>query len=342
MLNIVGKRGWYFLFSALIILPGLVSMLIPPGWSSLNSGLNAGIDFSSGSVLHINFKGPVSETEIQDRLVILGYPEALIQKIGTRSVFVRTKLLDDERSLEKGPYKAQCIERGISERACIEEDLGEFIRSSIDSVEFASVSPIIASETVRTAFYAVLAASVVILLYVWYAFRRVPKAYRYGVSAILALLHDIVFVLGVFSILGKVINMEVNSMFIVGILIVAGYSVNDTIVVFDRIRENVSRHPDRPLAGMVNLSIMDTVGRSLNTSFTTLFVLLAMLLIGGPSIRELLLVVAIGAIVGTYSSIFIASQFLVMWDQGEIGRVLRFGRRAPAAAAAGLLHLIRL
>jgi preprotein translocase subunit SecF len=154
------------------------------------------------------------------------------------------------------------------------------------------------------------------------------------------LVHDVVFVLGVFSILGKVLDMEVNSMFIVGVLIVAGYSVNDTIVVFDRIRENVIRFPDRALESVVNLSITDTLGRSLNTSFTTLFVLLALMLIGGPSIRELLLVVAVGAIVGTYSSIFIASQFIVIWERGEIGRVIGRGRRASTTAAATLVGLI--
>ena len=129
-------------------------------------------------------------------------------------------------------------------------------------------------------------------------------------------------------------------MFIVGILIVAGYSVNDTIVVFDRIRENVVRHPDRGLDAMVNVSVMETIGRSLNTSFTTLFVLLAMLLLGGPSIRELLLAVALGAVIGTYSSIFIASQFLVIWDRGELGRFLRMGRRSAAARASGLLSIL--
>ena len=171
------------------------------------------------------------------------------------------------------------------------------------------------------------------MMYVWYAFRRVPKAYRYGVCAILALVHDLLLILGIFSILGKTIGMEVNSMFIVGLLIVAGYSVNDTIVVFDRIRENVTRHPDRGLGPLVNLSIMETLGRSLNTSFTTLFVLIAMLLIGGPSIRGLLLVVAIGVVVGTYSSVFIASQFLVIWDRGEVRSLFRLGRRGPASAA---------
>jgi len=339
VLDIVGKRAWYFLFSALIILPGLISMIMPSGWLSGDSGLNAGIDFVSGSVLDITFEQPVRERDVQERMNELGYPDILIQKIGSRAVFIRTKLLDDASDPTGGPFKDSCIQEGLSERRCIEEDL-DFFLGGIESVEFASVSPIIARETVRNAFWAVAAASVFILLYIWYAFRRVPKSYRYGVSAILALVHDLIFVLGVFSILGKVIDMEVNSMFIVGLLIVAGYSVNDTIVVFDRIRENVSRHPDRALDGMVNLSIMDTIGRSLNTSFTTLFVLLAMLLIGGPSIRGLLLVVAIGVVVGTYSSIFIASQFLVMWDRGEIGRFFRRGRGAPAAAASGLFHLI--
>ena len=322
MIDVVGRRAWYFLFSALIILPGLVFLIAPPGWLSGNSGLKAGIDFSSGSILIGSFDRNVSEAQIQERLDQLDHPEALIQKTGGQSFQIRTTLLDD------------------GERETIERDLESTLGLDRSKVEFASVSPIVAAETVRTAFYSVAAASVFILLYVWYAFRRVPKAYRYGISAILALVHDVIIVLGVFAILGKVIGMEVNSMFIVGILIVAGYSVNDTIVVFDRIRENVSRSPDRDLGAVVNQSIMGTIGRSLNTSLTTLFVLLAMLLIGGPSIRGLLLVVAIGAVVGTYSSIFIASQFLVMWDRGDIGRFLRRGRRASAAAAGSLLHLI--
>jgi len=327
VIDVVGKRFWYFLFSALIILPGLISMIIPPGWLSGDSGLNPGIDFSSGSVLSVTFDRSVTEDQIQERMNELGHTEALIQRVGGRGFLIRTLLL------EPGTGDAP------SEREIIERDLEKFLALDRSRVEFASVSPIVASETVKNAIYAVLAASVFILFYVWYAFRRVPKAYRYGVSAILALIHDVVFVLGVFSILGKVLDIEVNSMFIVGVLIVAGYSVNDTIVVFDRIRENVVRHPDRPLDSIVNLSIMDTIGRSLNTSFTTLFVLLAMLLIGGPSIRGLLLVVAIGVVVGTYSSVFIASQFVVIWDRGEIRTLLRLGRRGPSAAASGLLSL---
>ena len=323
-MDVVGKRAWYFLFSALIIIPGIASMLLPPGWVTLESGLRPGIDFTSGSVLNVTFSRDVDEADIQERMTALGHPEALVQQVGANNYFIRTDVLAEAEGGE------------LSEREIIERDLEESLGLDRERVEFESVSPIVASETVRIAFYALAAASVFILLYVWYAFRRVPKAYRYGVSAVLALIHDVLIILGVFSILGRVIGFEVNSMFIVGLLIVAGYSVNDTIVVFDRIRENVVRHPDRDLGGLVNLSIMESMGRSLNTSLTTLFVLIAMLLIGGPSIRELLLCLAIGAVAGTYSSIFIASQFLVMWDRGEIRR---FGRSA-ATATSSLLSLL--
>ncbi len=322
-MDVVGKRAWYFLFSALIIIPGIVSMLLPPGWVTLDSGLRPGIDFTSGSVFNVTFTRDVDEADIQERMTALGHPEALVQLVGSNNYFIRTDVLEEAQG------------DGLSEREIIERDLAENLGLDRQRVEFESVSPIVAAETVRIAFYALAVAAVFILLYVWYAFRRVPKAYRYGVSAVLALVHDLLIILGVFSILGRVIGFEVNSMFVVGLLIVAGYSVNDTIVVFDRIRENVVRHPDRDLGGLVNLSIMESMGRSLNTSLTTLFVLVAMLLIGGPSIRELLLCLAIGAVAGTYSSIFIASQFLVMWDRGEIRR---FGRSAATASSA-LLNL---
>ena len=327
MLDIVGKRGWYFLFSAVVIIAGIISMLMPPGWVTLDSGLRPGIDFTSGSVFNVTFSQDVDQQDILQRMDDLGHPEALVQQVGVNNYFVRTEVLEE------------AVAGGLSEREIIERDLEATLGLDKDRVEFESVSPIVASETVNIAFYALAAASVFILLYVWYAFRRVPKAYRYGISAVLALAHDVLIILGVFSILGRVIGFEVNSMFIVGLLIVAGYSVNDTIVVFDRIRENVSRHPDRDLGGLVNISIMETMGRSLNTSITTLIVLIAMLLIGGPSIRELLLVLAIGAVVGTYSSIFIASQFLVMWDRGEI-RTLGRARQTAATAASSLLSLL--
>ena len=329
MINIVGKRGWYFLFSALLIIPALISLILPPGgWSTLESGLKPGIDFTSGSVMDITFTKPVNQSAIQSRMEVFGHPESLIQSTGPRSVLIRTKQLAESTGAGSRP-----------ERQLIQADLDDHI-APIKSASFDSISPIIARETVRNTFLALMVASVFILFFIWYAFRRAPRAYRYGISAIIALAHDTLIVLGIFSILGRFLSVEVNTTFIIGILTVAGYSVNDTIVVFDRIRENVIRHPDQAFDRLVNTSIIETLGRSLNTSFTTLLVVLAMLLIGGPSIRGLLLVVAIGVIVGTYSSIFVASQFLVIWDRGEFGKVFRLGRKTAETAATGLFRII--
>ena len=318
MFNIVGKRGWYFVISAFLIIPGLISMIAPPGWASGGSGLRPGIDFTSGSVLNVAFADPVDAQAVRSLMADLGHPEALVQSVGADSVLIRTRVLEEASGQQ------------VSERQRIEDAMASEI-GTIEGSGVDTVSPIIAQETVRNTFLALLVASVFILIYIWYAFRRVPRAYRYGVAAVVTLVHDTIIVLGVFSILGRALGLEVNSMFIVGILTVAGYSVNDTIVVFDRIRENTIRVPDRRLEDTVNLSIIESVGRSINTSFTTLLVLLAMLLIGGDSIRELLLVVAIGVVVGTYSSIFIAAQFIVIWERREFGRIFTLGRREAAA-----------
>ena len=312
-MDIVSKRAWFFLFSAVLILPGIISLIIPPA-------LNAGIEFSSGSAMDLTFTRAVTEDEIRGELTRLGHPEARIQKKGQRSVFIRTKVLEQTVIQDDGSE--------ISEQALIENALANI--APIESREFDSVSPILAKETVFYTIVVVLLATIGILIYVTWAFRRIPNSFRYGVSAVLALVHDMLFVLGIFSILGKVMDMEVNGMFIAGLLTVLGYSVNDTIVVFDRIRENVARNIDRPLAGVINASILESLGRSLNTSLTSLFVLLALLLFGGPTIRGLLLVLTIGVVAGTYSSVCIASQFLVMWDQGELRRALRFMRLVPA------------
>lgn len=318
MYNIVGKRGWYFVLSALLIIPGLLSMIAPPGWASGGSGLRPGIDFTSGTVLNITFTEAAAPGEVRAVLSELGHPEALVQAVGDAGVLIRTRVLRE--AVGNAPSERQQIQQAL------EDAIGPVAASGVDTV-----SPIVAQETVRNTFLALLVASAFILIYIWYAFRRVPRAYRYGIAAVVTLAHDTLIVLGAFSLLGRFLGMEVNSMFIVGILTVAGYSVNDTIVVFDRIRENTMRAPERPLEDTVNLSIIESVGRSINTSFTTLLVLLAMLLIGGAAIRELLLVVAIGVVIGTYSSIFIAAQFIVIWERREFGRIFTLGRRAPAA-----------
>jgi preprotein translocase subunit SecF len=201
----------------------------------------------------------------------------------------------------------------------------------IERDDLASVSPVVARETVRNAAVAVVAAALVILLYITWAFRRVPNPFRMGATAVIALIHDVLVTLGVFAILSKFMALEVNAMFITGVLTVVGYSVHDTIVVFDRIRENTARRTGRSLEATINVSLWETMGRSLNTSITTMLVIAALLLLGGPTLRSLLLTLLIGIVTGTYSSIGIAAQLLVVWQRGEWLRPLR---RRPRPAAA--------
>ena len=194
----------------------------------------------------------------------------------------------------------------------------------------ASVSPDIAAQTTDRAILAVIAASVFILLYVWFAFRKVPKPWRYGACAIIALLHDVLVVIGVFSILGWVANVQIDTLFITALLTIVGFSVHDTIVVFDRIRENMQRRTVETFEQVVNASLVQTLARSLNTSLTVLFTLSALTLFGGTSIRTFTLALLVGIFSGTYSSIFNASMLLVIWEKGELGLWrLQRGRRSP-------------
>ena len=186
----------------------------------------------------------------------------------------------------------------------------------------ATVSGSVAGETTRNAIVAVIAASVLILLYVWFAFRKVAKPWRYGTCAIIALLHDVLVVVGVFSILGWLFGVQIDALFITALLTVVGFSVHDTIVVFDRIRENMTRRTSETFEQVVNASLVQTMARSLNTSLTVLFTLSALTLFGGESIRVFTGALLLGILSGTYSSIFNASMLLVIWERGELG----FGR----------------
>ncbi len=308
-MNFVGKRGWFYLFSLAVILPGLVFLIITPG-------LNPGIDFTGGSTLTLEFQNDVNQTDLRNQLASAGHPDSAVQKLDDRTFFIRTKQLsDDSKAALTGALEANLSPDGLTE------------------LSFDLVSPVVASETVVNALYAVLAAAVGIFIYIWWAFRNVPSPFRYGAAAIVALIHDTIIVIGIFSILGAVMDMEVGTMFLIAILTVIGYSVNDTIVVFDRIRENVGNHPNRELSEVVNLSISETIGRSLNTSITLLITLLALFLFGGTTIREFLLVLLIGVVAGTYSSIAIASQVLISWEYGDIGGAFRRIRQPRGATA---------
>ena len=299
-MDFAGKRIWFFIFSFLVIAPGVVFLAIAPG-------LKAGIDFTGGSSMTLGFSesSSVKQSQIRDILIDQGYPETTVQNLGDSNFFVRTKELDDN---EKTNITQTLITK-------LDPESKSILRS------FDLVSPVVASETVLNAVWAVLAAAIGIFIYVWWAFRNVPSPFRYGLAAIVALLHDTLIVVGAFAILGELFDIEVNTMFLIAVLTVIGYSVNDTIVVFDKIRENVLIHVNRPFTEIVNLSISETIGRSINTSFTLLITLAALLLFGGATIREFLYVLLIGVVAGTYSSIGIASQVLVCWEQKSLGRL---------------------
>ena len=310
-MDFVAKRYWFFAISLLVIVPGMVYLMA--------TGLNPGLDFTGGSSLTLEFPVPVDQEELRLELNRNDQPDATVQRLGDNMYFLRTTELQEE-----------------AKDALVEALTTKFAPDSPDDIQLLSfdlVSPIVARETVVAAIWAVLAAAVGIFFYVWWAFRNVPSPFRYGTAAIIALLHDTAVVIGIFAILGEVNDVEVNTMFLVALLTVIGYSVNDTIVIFDRLRENVLLYPNRSFASIANLSISESLGRSLNTSLTLLFTLIALLLFGGETIRVFLWVLLIGVVAGTYSSIGIATQVLALWESGDVGRLFRRSESATPSRA---------
>ena len=289
-LDFVGKRYWFFLASALIIIPGIISLGI--------FHLKPGVDFSSGTAMTIHLSEEVDQSQLRQVFTELGYSEAIIQHTGTGDYLVRIPAVTPE------------------EKTALTDGLIRKTGKVVTVRDFYAVSPIVAGETAGNAVIAVIAAALGILLYISFAFRKMPKPIRWGTCAIVAMIHDVLLVLGVFSILGWVLGVEIDAMFITAMLTVVGYSVHDTIVVFDRIRENMRNNVHRDFAATVNSGIVETLVRSINTSFTVILVVMALLLLGGTTIHYFILALLIGVITGTYSSIGNASQLLVVWEKG--------------------------
>ncbi len=219
----------------------------------------------------------------------------------------------------------------LGERGEIEDALGkQFGRFEV--LEFASVSAVVSTQAVRNATIAVAVAAVFIMAYIIFAFSSVPRPVRYASAAIVALAHDTIIVLGAFSLFGKVFETEINLMFVTGLLTIIGFSVHDTIVIFDRVRENVRIAPQARFADNVNAALVQTLGRSLNTSITLVFTILALLWLGGATIQSFLVVLLVGVIAGAYSSIGIAAQVLVAWDEGDFARLLGRFRRGGGSS----------
>jgi len=281
-MDIVGRRNWYFLLSLAIILPGIISMLF--------FGFRLGIDFAGGDQFNIAFKQPTSAADVQKEMDTFNV-EATVQQAGPNNVLITTKPL------------------GINEETAVRDDLNKKFGGTVASSAF--VGPTIAKELVVGAGALIAIASILIVAYLSFRFN-----YKFAVCAILALLHDVFVLTGVYSILGKILNLqlgEINTLFVTAALTVIGFSVHDTIVIFDRIRENLRQASRLTFEQNVNLSIIQSLARSINTSMTVVFVLVALFLISPQNIKGFTLALLIGIVSGTYSSIFNASPLLVVW-----------------------------
>jgi preprotein translocase subunit SecF len=305
MLDIVGKRFWFFLISGIFIVISIVSLIA--------FGLKPSIEFSSGSMLTLRFETPVEYSDFVQEMKDMGYPDAIIQRVGNDQFLVRTQELTD------------------TEKAQIESSLKTKFGAHSEA-SFSSVSPMVASETTRNAAIAVAIAMVGMLLYVTYAFRKMPRPFRWGTCFVIALLHDILVTVGLFSLLGHFLGWEMNLMFITGILGIVGVSLDNTIVVFDRMRENQKNGVSSNFEVVVNRSQIETLGRSLNTSITILITCVTLLLFVGGSIQNFVIVLMIGLIAGTFDSVFVAPGLLVVWDKKEWGRFLGRKKSAPVKA----------
>ena len=312
MINFAKYRAVYFLFSLTLIVSGLAALYLGPG-------LRFSIEFSSGAAVNAAFVDVTPEESVEAAINSLGYEGAVVQGLGDREYFLRL------------PTAEQSESQQADVRAALEEHAG-----ALNGYSFDLVSPAVARETVRNGLVAVLIAIVGILGYIVYAFRGVRHPVRYGIAAIIALAHDMAIAFAVAGILMLVgsqwLHLEISSMFLVGVLTLLGYSINDTIVIFDRIRENILRNPNTDLLSTSNFSIMESMGRSVNTSFTTLVVLLSLFLLGPATIRDFLFVMVIGVVAGTYSSVFTATQIIVSWETRSLGSLPFIGGNRDGTA----------
>ncbi|OGG15396.1 protein-export membrane protein SecF [Candidatus Gottesmanbacteria bacterium RIFCSPHIGHO2_02_FULL_39_11] len=294
-MNIIGKKTLYFIISGLIIIPGTISLIL---W-----GLSPSIDFTGGTLLEYQIKNPspgFSKEKLKDVIVKSGVEVASVAEAGDDSYLLRMKPIDVNKSRE------------ILSSA--EKEIG----GTVIQKKYETVGPSVGQETTLNAVKAVLVASLFIILYIAWSFRKIPKPYSpiaFGVCAVVALIHDVLVVVGLFSILGHFLKVEVDSLFITALLTVMGFSVHDTIVVFDRVRENLRKMPEVHFSEIVNFSMNQTLVRSLSTSLTVLLTILALVLFGGESIRWFAVALLIGILSGTYSSIFNAAPLLVLWEE---------------------------
>lgn len=308
MIDIVGRRKIWYTISAILIIPGVIALFV--------HGLSLGIDFTGGTSWELQFERPVDSQEVRTILASHGYTDSVVQTSENNTILIRMKELKESSD----------------EKAAIEADFQQQF-GAFKELQIETVGPTVGNAIRNRAVIAVILTSIGVLAYIAYAFRNTDSPVLYGSFAIIAMLHDVLFVLGVFSILGWVADIEVDALFVTAVLTVMGFSVHDTIVVFDRIRENLGKRIAPTFEETVNFSVAQTMVRSLNTSLTVILTLAALYLFGGESTRWFVFALLIGVAAGTYSSIFNASQLLVSWRNGEIQRVFTFWRKPSDSRA---------
>jgi preprotein translocase subunit SecF len=298
MINFLGKRYIFFLISLAIIVPGLILAAF---------GLNLGIDFTGGSLLEVSFasgKLPLP-ADVVNLLTDLGIQDSRVQTTDENTMVLRFSFLDE-------------IDETTREQIVSGEALSTAFNDEVTVLRFDSVGPTVGREVAGRAALAVGIAAAAVLVYIGFTFRGLPHAVRYGVCAIIAMIHDVAIVISLGAIGGRLFGWQVDALFLTALLTVIGFSVQDKIVVFDRIRENSNIYRRLNFETLVNHSIIQTLQRSINTQLMTVeFMLLALALFGGVTLREFAIILLVGLFSGTYSSIFIAAPFLVVWENQE-------------------------
>jgi preprotein translocase subunit SecF len=292
MMKIVQKRLGFFIISIILAVICIIALVVTPPRS--------GVEFVSGSILGISFEKPVAQDAVKIQMDSLGYKNALINSAGSAGTdfIIRTTPLDEAA-------KAKVVTTLTSSLGALKVN------------EFDNISPMIASETTRNAGIAVIIAIIAMLLYIAFAFRKMPNPFRYGFCAVIGLAFDILIVLGVYSIMGAILGWEIDLMFVAGLLAVLGFSINNTIIVFDRIRENTGKGFSKDFEEVVNFSIVETLGRSFNSSLTALITLVVLALFVGASIQNFVIVLMMGVISGVYTSTFLSPELLVAWRKRQ-------------------------
>lgn len=302
MFSLIERRRYFFWISAVVIIPGVLLMI----YSTITTGVpfRLSIDFVGGSIYELTFtEAGATESSIRDVFNAFGDDNVIVQQLGDASQYrwsVRSSIQDSATGEQ------------------VVQELGKLAPIDRNLLRTESVSATIGQEVTRASLVAVLVAALVIVGFIVFAFRQVPNAFRYGVCAVAAMIHDVLVVCSVMSLTGVVFGWEADALFLTALLTIVGFSIQDTIVLFDRIRENIPRYLGEPYETIVNRSILEAIHRSLATQLNAFFIMAAILLLGGETIKQFIFILFTGMLSGTYSSIFTAVPLLVAWEKGEI------------------------